>query len=550
VAARIRRVDARLRLADLLGGLSIVADMGFGLPPETAMRACVLGTGLARKLGRPEGEVADTFYTTLLLHVGCTALAHETTAVFGDDLNVNGAAARTDFADPRDLFATMIPVATRGMSRLARARVAAYLVTRGKAFAKRFDTGSCEVARATARRIGLGDGVQAALYEVHEWWNGGGARGLAGEGIALPARIARLATDVALFNELGGAAAAEEALTRRAGGMLDPSLVDAFRASGSELLGEVATHDPRERILEIEPEPVIETASAELRDLARAFGDLADLKMPCTHGHSSAVSGLACAAADRVHLDRATRAQLEVAALLHDLGRVGVSNAVWEKPGPLSAAEWEQVRMHPYYSERILSRSGALEPIARIAGMHHERLDGSGYHRSCRGNDIPVACRILAAADAFQAMTARRGSRIRRLRNSPALPAPACSTPTRLPQFSRRPASVDRLPATPTFGLPGLPNARSRFCVSSPTDARTGRSRGVCPSRPAPPTITCSTSTRRSGSRAAQRPRSSPSSTTSSPQTPKPKQARSPRKMGRVADAFDRVRRDAPTRTR
>jgi HD-GYP domain-containing protein (c-di-GMP phosphodiesterase class II) len=408
-------VDARLRLADLLGGLSIVADMGFGLPPETAMRACVLGTGLARKLGRPEGEVADTFYTTLLLHVGCTALAHETTAVFGDDLNVNGAAARTDFADPRDLFATMIPVATRGMSRLARARVAAYLVTRGKAFAKRFDTGSCEVARATARRIGLGDGVQAALYEVHEWWNGGGARGLAGEGIALPARIARLATDVALFNELGGAAAAEEALTRRAGGMLDPSLVDAFRASGSELLGEVATHDPRERILEIEPEPVIETASAELRDLARAFGDLADLKMPCTHGHSSAVSGLACAAADRVHLDRATRAQLEVAALLHDLGRVGVSNAVWEKPGPLSAAEWEQVRMHPYYSERILSRSGALEPIARIAGMHHERLDGSGYHRSCRGNDIPVACRILAAADAFQAMTQHRPHRPARL---------------------------------------------------------------------------------------------------------------------------------------
>jgi HD-GYP domain-containing protein (c-di-GMP phosphodiesterase class II) len=405
-------VDARLRLADLLGGLSIVADMGFGLPPETAMRACVLGTGLARKLGRPEGEVADTFYATLLLHVGCTVLAHEATAVFGDDLTVNRAAARTDFADPRDLFVTMIPGATRGMPRLARARVAAYLVTRGKAFGKRFDTGSCEVARATARRIGLGEGVQAALYEVHEWWNGGGApQGLAGEGIALPARIARLATDAALFNELGGAAASEEALRRRAGGMLDPSLVDAFRATASELLGEVAAHDPRERILEIEPEPVIETASAEIRDLARAFGDLADLKMPCTHGHSRAVSGLACAAADRLRLDRATRAQLEVAALLHDLGRVGVSNAVWEKPGPLSAAEWEQVRMHPYYSERILSSSRALEPMARLAGMHHERLDGSGYHRSCRGNDIPVACRVLAAADAFQALTQPRPHR-------------------------------------------------------------------------------------------------------------------------------------------
>ncbi len=405
-------MDARLRLADLLGGLSIVADMGFGLPPETAMRACVLGTALARRLGRPEEEVADTFYVTLLLHVGCTALAHEATTVFGDDLAVNRAAARTDFADPRDLLATMIPEATRGMPRRARVRVAASLVARGKAFGKRFDTGSCEVARATARRIGLGEGVQAALYEVHEWWNGGGApRGLAGEEIALSARIARLATDAALFNELGGAAGAEEALRRRAGGMLDPSLVDAFRANASGLLDEVATHDPRERILEIEPEPVIETASLELRDVARAFGDITDLKTPHTHGHSSAVSELACAAADRLRLDRATCAQLELAALLHDLGRVGVSNAVWEKPGPLTAGEWEQVRMHPYYSERILSSSGALEPIARIAGMHHERLDGSGYHRSCRGNDIPVASRILAAADAFQAMSQHRPHR-------------------------------------------------------------------------------------------------------------------------------------------
>jgi HD-GYP domain-containing protein (c-di-GMP phosphodiesterase class II) len=145
--------------------------------------------------------------------------------------------------------------------------------------------------------------------------------------------------------------------------------------------------------------------------VARAFGDLADLKMPFTHGHSQGVAILAVAAADTLRLDEATRAQLEVAALLHDLGRVGVSNAVWEKPGPLTAAEWEQVRVHPYHTERILAASIVLEPMARIAGMHHERLDGSGYHRGSRGRDIPAAGRVLAAADAFQAMTQPRPHR-------------------------------------------------------------------------------------------------------------------------------------------
>jgi len=386
--------------------------MGFGLPPETAMRACVIATSLARKIGLPEREVADTYYVSLLFHVGCSAFAHETTVAVGDDLRANSAAGRTNLADRRDVLGTLIPEATRGMPPLARARAAAFLVVRGKAFTKTFDTGSCEVARETARRIGLGGDVRRGLYAVHEWWNGGGApRGLKGEEIAMPARIGRLATDAALFNELGGPDLVVDALAQRSGGMLDPALVEAFRASASELLSEVSAHDPRERILEIEPEPLIEREDAELPGVARAFGDVVDLKTPFTNGHSSEVATLAGAAAGSLGLEHTTRAQLHVAALLHDLGRVGISNAVWEKPGSLTTAEWERVRMHPYHSERILAGSSALEPMARIAGMHHERLDGSGYHRGCRGPDISMASRVLAAADAFQAMTQPRPHR-------------------------------------------------------------------------------------------------------------------------------------------
>jgi HD-GYP domain-containing protein (c-di-GMP phosphodiesterase class II) len=405
-------VAAQLRLADLLAGLSIVADMGFGLPPETAMRACVIGTAVARKLELTEQQVADTYYACLLLHIGCTALAHETAQALGDDLTANAVAAKTNFADPGDVLRKLVPQATRGMPPVRRLRAAGFLVIRGKAFAKEFETGSCEVARETARRLGLGEGVRRALYEVYEWWSGGGApRGLTGDEIVLPARIARLAHDAALFNDLGGRELAVHALSQRSGDMLDPGLVETFRRSSSEILAEVATRDPRERVLDVEAEPVVQSGSDELRRIARAIGDVVDLKMPHTHGHSSQVATLADTAAAAVGLEQETRRRLEIASLLHDLGRVGISNAIWEKPGPLTTAEWEQVRMHPYLSERILTGSSALEPMARIAGMHHERLDGSGYYRGCRGAEIPTAGRILAAADAFQAMTQARPHR-------------------------------------------------------------------------------------------------------------------------------------------
>lgn len=174
------------------------------------------------------------------------------------------------------------------------------------------------------------------------------------------------------------------------------------------------TGDPTARVLEIEPAPVVEIGESGLPSIARAFGDVADLKTPFTHGHSREVARLVVGAAKRAGLDGATVAQLEVAAHLHDLGRIGVTNRVWEKAGPLTTGEWEQVKLHSYHSERILSSTRALEPTARIVGMHHERLDGSGYHRACRAGDVSLGARVLAAADAYQAMTQARPHRAAR----------------------------------------------------------------------------------------------------------------------------------------
>jgi HD-GYP domain-containing protein (c-di-GMP phosphodiesterase class II) len=401
-----------LRLADLLAALSIVADVGFGLPPQEAMRSCLVATAIGRKLGLPERDVHDAFYTALLMHIGCVSFSHETAALFGNEVTLTRAVAMTNLGDPQDYVETLVPEATRGLEPATRDRLAAAIFSHGPTFGRLYDTGSCEVARETARRVGLPESTQRALYEAPESWQGGGApRGLKGDEIAISSRVARVACDAAFFDDIGDVALAADAVRDRAGSLLDPSIADVFVANAPYLLEDASAGEPRERLLEVEPEPVEERNRDELADVAAAFGDAVDLKSPFFHGHSREVARLAVAAAENMRLDKPSVDRLHVASLLHDIGRVGISDVVWEKPGPLTAAEWEQVRLHSYHSERILATSDTLKPTSNIAGAHHERLDGSGYHRGSKGAEIKPLPRILAAADAFAAMTRSRPHR-------------------------------------------------------------------------------------------------------------------------------------------
>jgi HD-GYP domain-containing protein (c-di-GMP phosphodiesterase class II) len=401
-----------IRLADLLAGLSLISDLGLGLPPENAMRSCLIGAALARRVGLDEKDVADVFYTSLFQHIGCTGYAHESYLVWVDDIAANRAARRTNFADQKDLIVSYLPTLTKGMSTRQRARVAANFFTKGPRFLKRFTTATCEVAAQTARRLGLSDGVQRGLHEVFEWWNGKGApQGLKGEDISLVGRVAWVGGTAAEYDVLGGHELAVDAVRRRSGTIFDPALAETFVTHAAELLEVATLGDPRERLLEAEPEPVRYISEAQLPEVAAVFGDIADLKTPFTHGHSMGVARLARAAAETLQLDSTTLLRLHVAALLHDIGRIGVPDTVWEKPGELTSADWEQIRLHPYHSERVLSCSPVLQPMASIAGMHHERMDGSGYHRGCKAPEMSVPARVLAAADALQAMTQSRPHR-------------------------------------------------------------------------------------------------------------------------------------------
>ena len=399
-----------VRLVELLAALSIVTDLGMGQEPEKAVRACLVATHLARAMDLSERDAQDVFYCTLMQHLGCTASAHEVSYLFGDDLGILQRAERTDESKPREALA-MLALVGKGTG-AQRVRHLSRTVRAGSQANTTILKSVCEVGARLAQRLRLGSAVSGGLFHATETWDGKhGAHGVAGDDIPLPARLSAVATQAIIFDRLGGAEAAVEMLRRRAGSVLDPELVETFTRVGPDLLGWLADADVWVEVTATEPAPVRQVPAAHLDAVAAAFADMVDLKTPFTLGHSSEVAALATAAAERVGLPTAQVARVRQAALLHDLGRVGVPNTVWEKPGALTTGQWEQVRLHAYHGERILAHSRPLEPLARIVGRHHERNDGSGYHRGASGSDVPVEARLLAAADAFQAMTQVRPHR-------------------------------------------------------------------------------------------------------------------------------------------
>ena len=403
-------MSERVRLADVIGALSVVTDLGFGLPPQTCLRAGLIATELGRKVGIEGDELRAAFYAPMLMHVGCISMSHETAALFGNEITITRAVAMTNLGDPQDIVNTLIPEVTQGMTPAAREETTGVLFS-NLDFGELYDTASAEVGRQAARKMGLPDPVQHALFQVSEAWNGSGyPQNLEGEEIAIAARLTRIAADAAFFNHIGGTELAIEAIKARAGTLHDPTLAAEFVSNASEVLAPADVNEPHAQLFGNEPDP-IDLDRHQLREVVAAFGDAADLKTPFTQGHSSATADVAVAAGERLGLDDPALEDLRLAAYVHDLGRVPISNEVWEKPGPLNSAEWEEVRMHAYHSERILARSGCLAHLARPVGMHHERLDGTGYHRGSRATEISLPSRIIGVAGAWVAMQQARPHR-------------------------------------------------------------------------------------------------------------------------------------------
>ncbi len=406
-----------LRLAELIAAASLATDLGMGQPMGHALRTTLLAVELGSSLGVSDRELADIYYVALLRFIGCTADAHDFAEWFGDEIATRRRLAIVDLERPSEAMGFMIRHLGQSKSPLGRARMVVAVLAAGprkvQHVAATRVAAHCEVAQQLAERLGFSSEVRLGLAHAFERWDGRGMPGrLKGEAIALPARVALLARDVDVFRQVGGMETAVSVVRKRAGAAYDPKIAERFCQDASRFLEGLQRESAWEAVLAAEPGQRLEIPDARLDTATRAIADFVDLKSPYTLGHSTGVGELAEAAARRLGLLDEDIATIRRAGFLHDLGRVGVSNHVWDKPGALTDGEWEQVRLHPYYTERVLARPPALAKLGAVAALHHERLDGSGYHRRAPASLQPISARILAAADVYHAMIETRPHRL------------------------------------------------------------------------------------------------------------------------------------------
>lgn len=391
-----------VRLAELLGTLSLAVDLGLGQPMGHVARSCAVAGRLGERIGLDQAQRGSLFYVTLLGWVGCIADSQEAAAWFGDDIRYRADVYDLDMK-PLPFLGYLLRRAGNGEPVPQRMLKRGALVATGARRVQDALRAHCQVTSGVARRLGLGPDVCDPLEQIFARWDGQGLpRGVRGGDIALPVRLWHL-TDVAeVHHRRGGTAAAVAVARSRSGSQFDPELVDAFCAHAGKLFDGLSEDSSWDDMIATEPVLRPPLTEDELDTALAVVGDWVDIKSPCFGGHSRAVAELAAAAGGRLGMAVDERRRLRRAALVHDLGRTGVPNTIWDKPGPLTAAETERVRLHSYYTERMLARPAALADLGRIAGLAHERLDGSGYHRGLASASIPMAGRVLAAADCYR----------------------------------------------------------------------------------------------------------------------------------------------------
>jgi HD-GYP domain-containing protein (c-di-GMP phosphodiesterase class II) len=399
----------QVRLAEPLAAISLATDLGTGQPMEHALRSCHVAMGLARSIGLPVQDLSDTYYVSLLRFLGCTSEASADAALNGgDELALYKGLAPSLMGAPSELIGWMLRHLAEGQPPLTRARALGSALTDPKG-AERSIRAHCEVGRLLARRIGLGDSVLLALECAFERWDGKGLpNGIAGEEIPASCRVAIVARDFELLSRTWEPGAVMKILRGRKGRAYEPRVLEAAIEHGPGLIAQIENGSLWDAVLEAEPGPQMTIENAHIDVVLSAFAHFVDLKSPYLHGHSTGVAELAERAGALTGLDPIV---LRRAALVHDLGRVAVPSGIWNKEGSLSEGEWEQVRLHPYFTQRILTRCGSLRDLAEAASSHHERMDGSGYHRGTKAPSLSTEARLLATADAFRAMTARRPHR-------------------------------------------------------------------------------------------------------------------------------------------
>jgi len=403
--------DSGIRLAELMATLSLATDLGMGQPMEFALSSCILAVRLAEKCGYSEEALREVYYQALLRYIGCNAETDWMATVVGDEQYLRANLARIDNGDVSAVFSTLMGAIKRahaGESTLNIARA----VGRGllaSSHVKPMFAGHCEVAQRLAERFGFEKNVIYGLGQLYERWDGKGSpKGIKGEAIAPAVLVVTLAQDIVLFHRLDGVGAALKIVRERKGGAYAPTLVEVFCTHADEMCREL-DHEPSwDTVLELEPGQKESLTEEQFDNACRAFADFVDIKSTYTLTHSSGVADLAAEAARLSGLPTSDVKNIWRAASLKEIGRTGISSNIWEKTASLTDREWERVRLHTYYAERVFIRTPSLAKLGALASLHHERMDGSGYHRGLPPAGQSLTARILSAADVYHSLTETR----------------------------------------------------------------------------------------------------------------------------------------------
>jgi HD-GYP domain-containing protein (c-di-GMP phosphodiesterase class II) len=400
------------RLGELLGALSHALDMTEGQPAGHCVRSCWIGQQVGRAIGLNAMELRELYYMTLLKDSGCSSNAARICQLFlTDDLSFKHDRKTIGLSLPSLMNFVISHTGVRaGLAERVRALL--HAVQNGADIHRELTETRCSRGAQIARQLRFSDDVAEGIQGLDEHWDGSGQpQGLSGTEIPLYARIALLAQAVDFFHASSGPQATREEVAHRSGRWFDPRLADAFAvlARNGEFWCQLASDDLEQRVFEMEPAQQQRPVDDDyLDDIAMAFGQIVDAKSPFTAGHSARVALVTDQICEQLGLGAGERRWLRRGALLHDVGKLGVSNQILDKPGKLDPLEWAAVQRHALFTEQILGRISAFGVLARIAGAHHEKLDGTGYPRGLDARHIRLETRIITTADIFDALTADR----------------------------------------------------------------------------------------------------------------------------------------------
>ncbi len=397
--------EQQVRAAEVIGVACLATDLGMGFPFEHGLEATVVSARLARLLDIDIATESEVFYISLLMYMGCNTDAEHNIRLFSGSATAN--ITPIQFGNTSEMFRGVIrTLPDPEANLLTRSYQVVTRLPRAATFQRAHFTSMCEVAVTLADRLGASAEVSQTFNLLTERWDGKSILDrVEGDSVPMALRVAQVARDGAFQTLIGGRDYAADVVRRRGGGAFDPEIANVFADNADELLTvESSDGSIWEEFLAMEPKPHRMLDPDGFNRALRALADFADMVSPRMTGHSQGVADLAYAAAGVVGFNNEARQTLRQAALVHDLGRTAIDPRTWQKPSPLSADEWEKVRLHPYHTSRVLAHASSLQGLAELACCHHEKLDASGYHRGVPGAALNPAARFLAAADAFHAM--------------------------------------------------------------------------------------------------------------------------------------------------